>query len=172
MYPSGLRRKRKYLKRKVFLEKNDKGINKALDGRIKDVDTFLDHFYWNDIYAQTQIISLFYGNLSFYKNTQDFYKRGKEIWAPGDYLDTTNINEKYFITTTQDVEVTDEDVISEIEKITNSEIANSYRNSSETDGQAIIDIHRWREIQIGKGQNIELTDSIYQRVLDGVETEN
>ena len=46
-----------------------------------------------------------------------------------------------------------------------------YENSSETDGQGIIDIDRWREIQLGKGVDLDWVNGIYDRVAQGVETE-
>lgn len=55
----------------------------------KGLRPFLREFLYNHILAQTQIISIFPGDLAYYKNTEDFFKRVKEIWSPGTYIDTS-----------------------------------------------------------------------------------
>lgn len=64
------------------------GIARSTD----DVNTFLEEYYWNNAYAQTQILELTITDPAFYKNGNDLQKRYKEVYAAGDKLNT---NSKY-----------------------------------------------------------------------------
>ena len=55
-------------------------------------DEALEEYYWNSVFAQTQIIQLTAGDLAFYKNATDFQKRYKQVYAAGKRL---FINSKY-----------------------------------------------------------------------------
>lgn len=55
-------------------------------------DEALEEYYWNSVFAQTQIIQLTAGDLAFYKNATDFQKRYKQVYAAGKRLFT---NSKY-----------------------------------------------------------------------------
>ena len=52
----------------------------------------LEEYYWNSVFAETQIIQLTTGDLAFYKNAVDFQKRYKQVYAAGKRLFT---NSKY-----------------------------------------------------------------------------
>lgn len=52
----------------------------------------LHEYYWNSVYAQTQIIQMTVTDLAFYKDATDFQKRYKEVYAAGKRLFT---NSKY-----------------------------------------------------------------------------
>lgn len=65
------------------LEKGKLSFDKSLD-----TDTFLRQFIYNFNLRQAEIIMMMQGDPSFYKNTEDFFKRAREVWSPGNYLDT------------------------------------------------------------------------------------
>ena len=46
-------------------------------------------FVINDTSFRTELTMLMIGDPAQYKNPADFYKRSKQIWSPGTYLDTT-----------------------------------------------------------------------------------
>lgn len=50
----------------------------------------LEEYYWNSVYATTQIIELTTTDLAFYKNGTDFQKRYKEVYAAGTKLNTNS----------------------------------------------------------------------------------
>lgn len=50
----------------------------------------LREYYWNSVYAQTQIIQITTGDLAFYKNAVDFQKRYKQVYAAGKRLFTNS----------------------------------------------------------------------------------
>jgi hypothetical protein len=58
----------------------------------EDVDTYIEEYYWNNAYAQTQILQLTIIDPALYKNGNDLQKRFKEIIASGTKLFT---NSKY-----------------------------------------------------------------------------
>ena len=52
----------------------------------------LENFFWNNVFATSQIIQLTTTDLAYYKNATDFFKRFKEVYASGNRL---NVNTKY-----------------------------------------------------------------------------
>lgn len=46
----------------------------------------LTEFFYNDYFAQSQIIQLFGGDLAYYKNFRNFIKRSKQAYASGDRI--------------------------------------------------------------------------------------
>ena len=51
----------------------------------------LRDYFWNSMFATTQIIQLTNVDLAQFKNIEDFYKRNKQIHAPSTRLDTTAV---------------------------------------------------------------------------------
>lgn len=52
----------------------------------------LENYFWNSVFATSQIIQLTTTDLAYYKNATDFFKRFKEVYAAGNRL---NVNTKY-----------------------------------------------------------------------------
>lgn len=52
----------------------------------------LENYFWNSVFATSQIIQLTTSDLAYYNNTTDFFKRFKEVYAAGNRL---NVNTKY-----------------------------------------------------------------------------
>lgn len=72
---------------------NDEGIVKDEDEiydetqfKIAEAEKLLEEFYYNDFFAQSQIIQLIGGDLAYYKNFTDFIKRNKQAFAGGEKI--------------------------------------------------------------------------------------
>ena len=72
---------------KGYLAKNIKA--EKLQEYKEELKDTIREYYFNQVYASSQIISLTTGDPAFYKNVVDFYKRSKEIISPGLGLDTS-----------------------------------------------------------------------------------
>ncbi len=66
---------------------NDKKIE---EGDKEGFKHAIEEYYWNQLYASTQIIELTTTDLAFYKDGTDFQKRYKEIYAAGAKLNTNS----------------------------------------------------------------------------------
>ena len=53
-------------------------------------ETALEEYFWNQAYATTQIIELTTTDLAYYKDSTDFQKRYKEVYAAGTKLNTNS----------------------------------------------------------------------------------
>jgi hypothetical protein len=147
----------------------DKRFEKNLMKNLKD-------FYYDSILNQSQIISLFAGDPAFYKDKKDFFKRVKQIYSPGTFLDVSakfngkvsegfsdTIPETYrtiFIRDrkfefAQKKEIKDALINSGVSEEEAERIADEYGNEDkkkfvdEADGQGYIDIVRYRDIMKG-----------------------
>ena len=71
--------------------------DKLLDKNIKREDRteFFKNYLLNSFYMNTQLTTLFGGDVSFYKNTVDYQKRYKQVISPGLFTDTSQQPEYY-----------------------------------------------------------------------------
>lgn len=68
-------------------EKHDLAKKKAEeDKKVEQVDKWLEMFYYNDYFAQSQLIQLLFGDLAYSKNIIEFIKRNKQAYAAGERL--------------------------------------------------------------------------------------
>lgn len=91
--------------RKYIEEAMEEGFEKFksnpdLDGTKYDkriTESKLKEFYYNDTLAQYSIMTMTSGDLAYYKNDVDFFKRNKQNMSPGQYGDweTLGIPEKF-----------------------------------------------------------------------------
>lgn len=91
--------------RKYIKEAMEEGFKKFksnpdLDGTKYDkriTESKLKEFYYNDTLAQYSIMTMTSGDLAYYKNDVDFFKRNKQNMSPGQYGDweTLGIPEKF-----------------------------------------------------------------------------
>lgn len=58
----------------------------------QDAINALENYFWNSVFATSQIIQLTTTDLAYYKSVTDFFKRFKEVYAAGNRL---NVNTKY-----------------------------------------------------------------------------
>lgn len=194
---------------KIGLTKN--GKSEHLDYRLQDVNEFIKDFVYNDFFAQTQIITLFHGKLYQYKSMEDFYKRAKEIWSPGDFIDTsrTGVNQKFlsYFVDSKSTELNYRNNKESVDAIYNNILGAGFSEDDAkkaavgygytdgtftkdnkpavtlsngtviesdkvdaTDAQGIIDIHRWREIMLGKGMESNEVERIYNAIINDTYT--
>ena len=120
----------------------------------------LEEYYWNSVYAQTQIIQLTTKDLAFYKNAVDFQKRFKQAYAAGKRLFTNSIYGRKWenVIYLKDLEVgysrldalrnalekaVDEKRISKMDR---DAILESYRKVNATDAQGFRSMFSYRAI--------------------------
>jgi hypothetical protein len=144
--------------------------------------TALELYTLNNLLVRAHLGALTTGDIAFYKDTEDFFKRAKEIWSPGEYLD---INRAEVHPNTQFI------FINDIEKLTPSwldafkEAANKKGMAQEaidsilkaftnevniTDAQAFITPQRWLEQEYGLGRVTEKTLATFERIMKEEET--
>lgn len=101
--------------RKYIEEAMEEGFEKFksnpdLDGTKYDkriTESKLKEFYYNDTLAQYSIMTMTSGDLAYYKNDVDFFKRNKQNMSPGQYGDweTLGIPEKFKVIRMKDNEI-------------------------------------------------------------------
>lgn len=67
-------------------ESTKETTKKTSEEQRRELDEILTNFFYNDYFAQSQIIQIFGGDLAYYKNFRDFIKRNKQAYAAGDRL--------------------------------------------------------------------------------------
>ena len=67
-------------------ESTKENTKKTSEEQRRELDEILTNFFYNDYFAQSQIIQIFGGDLAYYKNFRDFIKRNKQAYAAGDRL--------------------------------------------------------------------------------------
>ena len=67
-------------------ESTKEDTKKISEEQRRELDEILTNFFYNDYFAQSQIIQIFGGDLAYYKNFRDFIKRNKQAYAAGDRL--------------------------------------------------------------------------------------
>lgn len=170
----------------IIRDKDGKITSKLLDDRITqgegtktytNIEQFVRSYVYNYVPAKAQMLMLFAGNPGTYKNTdnntEDLYKRLKEIWAPGLRLDTdaefelnkeqaekegtssVKVNPVYRGVYLHDVE----------EESINGLFKGKKHNL--TDGQSFIRPERYREVRIGKGEWDTQTHDDFNNVIEG-----
>lgn len=81
---------KQYAKDNNISEKEAKNIIESIN--TQNSMHALENYFWNSVFATSQIIQLTTTDLAYYKNTTDFFKRFKEVYAAGNRL---NVNTKY-----------------------------------------------------------------------------
>lgn len=54
--------------------------------KLSEAESYLEEFFYNDYFAQNQLIQILGGDLAYYKNFTDFIKRNKQAFAGGERL--------------------------------------------------------------------------------------
>jgi len=134
-------------------------------------DSFLRNFVLAQMSYQLDIGNIFNGDLTYYGDSGKYYKRAKQIWSPGKYLDATKVRKNYSMKIMPDNFVYSEETINFIQGIMGEEIADKYRNkgrgSNETDAQTFIDLYRFKEIQIGLNRWTNEMEKAYKTLMSG-----
>lgn len=67
-------------------EETKESKEESSEEKNRELDEILTNFFYNDYFAQSQIIQIFGGDLAYYNNFRDFIKRNKQAYAAGDRL--------------------------------------------------------------------------------------
>ena len=77
-----------------------KGVNgeilfadKVITNGTKNKADLFKEYLWNSYYMNTQLTTIFAGDPAFYKNTEDYQKRYKQIVSPGTYTNSELVGE-------------------------------------------------------------------------------
>lgn len=81
---------KQYAKDNNISEKEAKSIIESMN--TQNSMHALQNYFWNSVFATSQIIQLTTTDLAYYRNATDFFKRFKEVYAAGNRL---NVNTKY-----------------------------------------------------------------------------
>ena len=128
--------------------------------KLKDMDAYLEEYFWNSQFATSQIIQLTVTDPAFFKNGIDFQKRFKQVYAAGNKLNTQS---KYGRKTERVIYLSDEEITSasysSIQKVLKDavksgrisspiakSIANKYKEVNATDAQALRSISSLRAV--------------------------
>lgn len=94
----------------------------------------LENYFWNSVFATSQIIQLTTTDLAYYKNATDFFKRFKEVYAAGNRL---NVNTKYGRRVENTIYVADHNVTASkytlVKKSLDNAVENGRMNADERD---------------------------------------
>lgn len=100
----------------------------------QDATNALENYFWNSVFATSQIIQLTTTDLAYYKNATDFFKRFKEVYAAGNRL---NVNTKYGRRVENTVYVADHTVTASrytlVKKSLDNAVKNGRMNADERD---------------------------------------
>lgn len=146
------------------------------------VDDALREFYWNDIFAQTQIIEITTVDPAFYKwdGGVDFQKRYKEVYAAGKKLDTSS---KYGRTLQRSLTLSDQVITSRnyeaikklfdkackegrITEMDRDSILNKFKEVNVSDAQALRSISSMRAVLDMIGAWNQDMESSFNRIIN------
>lgn len=180
-YKQALKEEVRKLRDLDIIEKTDTGW-KWKDNLLNNtpLEPFVEHFVANWMLFQHEFQTVFNGDISYYKNISNFFKRAKQTWSPGVYLDTSVTRPFYNvkILNTNEITPTDEgSSFKEIEAAINElfkddpnlaqSLINEYKSIDETDGQSYIDLYRYKEQQKGLYRWDDQKEKAYRRLLKG-----
>ena len=146
----------------IISQKQNGSFNvEMLDSRITNINEFLNSYVANHMLAHSQLMLIGTGDPSFYKDSGDYYKRAKELWSPGLYINPANTYTdiegkvhsipKGFM----DLKVLN-DIVAPVDPDTLAAMPEKHRENYQavnlTDGQTIIDpvSYRYREIGLNR----------------------
>ena len=159
------------------------GLTKELEKtQFKATPTAVELYTLNNLLVRAHLAAITTGDIAFYKNTEDFFKRAKEIWSPGEYLDTNreevHPNTQFiFIKDVEKLTPTWVEAFKEAatkkgmsEEVVNK-MAEAYTKSVNiTDAQAFITPQRWLEQEYGLGRVTNKTLATFERLMKEEET--
>ena len=141
----------------------------------------LEEYYWNSVYAQTQLIQITAKDLAFYKNAVDFQKRYKQVYAAGKRLFTNSQYGRKFenVLYVKDLEVSYsklealknalETAVSQgrITKMDRDAILNAYRKVNATDAQGFRSVTSYRAVLDMMGQWTPMMEEALNKMREG-----
>ncbi|MFI3297477.1 MAG: hypothetical protein R3Y59_07605 [bacterium] len=151
----------------------------------------IEKFFWNDYFAQSQIIQILTSDLAFYPNMETFFKRAKEFHSPAKKIDiyakyngkqvlindpkTGKPRNRRNITLAENIDKSQ--TIEELEvaarqlkhlsKTEQNVIIEMYKNIAATDGQSLVTLKSYRDVQIMTGNWNKQKEIAYNNIQSG-----
>ena len=177
---------REYLETK-FIEENGNLIKNDVKLPSNITEKILRDWFYNSVFYNTQLISIFAGDPAFYKNAGDIQKRMAQVWSPTLLIDdrAMYIDEEgdmhspdshYDVMYIDDVTYKDEHVFTNLLetfiKLGYSEtkaksLLAPYNTTEVTDGQGFITLDRFRDIKIQYGEWGHIQERMYNKLQNG-----
>lgn len=178
----------------------DKNTGKLTFDESLTTDVFLQEFIYNFNLREAEIILMMQGDPNFYKKdkekrptrninkTDDFFKRAREVWSPGNYLDTTATfrygdrtirfpaDGKYRVKILRDVVIPSPQLTEIRDALMKSagqsdadRISRLYEDVNVTDAQSWIDLYSYRLRMIGESRWTPQMQNAYDILITGRE---
>ena len=152
--------------------------DKQLDSGFGNLKEKITDFVYADTLMQMQTAITFSGDVAFFKSTEDFYKRNKQVWSPGTYLDVSRLdgNTSYKVKVVKDIEgasrfandIENALIRAGFNKQLAKEKSDLFREGvNETDAQAYIDIYSYRQRLKGLARWTDREEDSYKRIIKG-----
>lgn len=142
------------------------------------VESKIEEYLWNQMYASSQIIQILTTDLAYYKNSTDFQKRFKEVYAAGTRLNT---NSPYGRKVEKTVYINDDIITSptytplknllnsaykegRLSKMDYDSILNKFKDVNATDGQAYRSLDSYRSIMDMLGSWTDEMEQAFDRI--------
>ena len=156
-------------------------IKESTGAKDEDIPDKLAEYIWNTEFMRAQIIQVLTTDLAYYKDSVDFQKRFKEVYAAGTRL---NINSKYGRKWEKTIYVKDtiltspsysslseifKEAVKEgrISEMDYDSIMYKFRNINATDGQAFRSLKSYRAIMDMLGSWTDQMDAAFDRLTNG-----
>ena len=162
-------------KQLVKFDNNGKLINNAIDSTLFDLlkqdgnnaDAVMNlaaDATVNSIISQVEYSKMFTGNVAYYKNIDDYFKRVAGSYTDGQYL-RVKTGEEYFNVSVISAVKISPDSLEEMKKYLPESIWKKYENDvNSTDAQAWITPERWKHLMEGMGKPQHLIDKVYEKM--------
>lgn len=164
--------------------------DKLFSKKIKDQAGFFTDYLYNAYYMNTQLTTVFAGDLAFYKNTDNFQKRYKQVMSPGMFTNTEGTSDTFNSLITKDEILPTKAATSKaiVEIIKSSDLtaeekkklitlwtaglsdvkSSEYKGNNITDGTTIISVHRRKAQLEGLNRWTDAHQIAYDKELKGI----
>lgn len=164
------------------LKKGQADAQRSKEWKIEQVNNWLEEFYYNDYFAQSQLIQLLFGDLAYAEDIRDFVKRNKQAYASGEKLYARDENGEPIMETA--IYLNDKNAVSNswqsikallesspmasMDKALIRGALESFKGIKETDGQSLRSLKSFKKIF--KAMGGKWTDGMeraYNRIIKG-----
>jgi len=169
----------------------DKGAlrfeEELISNAIKDKKQFYDNYLLNTFYTNIELNTILAGDPAFYKNTEDFQKRFKQVISPGSYTDTKVVNDYNILILEDEIVPTEEETVKAISELIMSDknlnpqkkaallsiwkdLGTKERGNNNSDGATYISIERYLDILDSMNRTTQAHRDAAVRIREGVES--
>jgi hypothetical protein len=153
---------------------------------IKDKKAFYDSYLLNNFFINTQFTTIFAGDPAFYKNTEDYQKRYKQVISPGTYTDTSIEATYQALVFNDEIVPTSSENIEKIKKLIIEDknltpkkkaellsiwtkLGEKESGNNNTDGATYISVDRYLDILDSMNRRTEAHEKAAERIRKGEE---